>query len=363
MVAPLEARRLRLRDVALDGTVAADAPAAVGPVRPVAVAGGRQVAGALAVHEDGADPRAVRQLARDADHGEVAGRGLRVARARLHVEEAHVEAAELAREARAPGDRDHLARRPDPDPAREEEVHLSRGAEREQARVLEEEGPLLRVEEAEAVEVDLLLVDLDLREVGVHRRVEGEARRDAPLEVAARGGRRVAGLPERRLLGGLPERVGQQLEVALRRGLEAGQGARPREPEQVVLAGERRPERALVAPAHVALQVQAPLAAALAPVAQRGERDRELGAPAEVAAARLHDPRPVPVAVEAGERAAGGPRGRSTRRPGPRSSPARRTRGRRGSCRRRSRSGGRGRCRGRSGRRPSRRAASRGGCR
>ena len=119
---------------------------------------------------------------------------------------------------------------PDPDPAREEELHLARGAERELPRVLEEEGPLLRVEEAEAVEVDLLLVDLDLREVGVHRGVEGEARRDAPLQVAARGGRRVAGLPERRLLGRLPERVGQQLEVALRRvarGRPASPPARP----------------------------------------------------------------------------------------------------------------------------------------
>ena len=116
---------------------------------------------------------------------------------------------------------------PDPDPAREEEVHLSRRAEREQARVLEEERPLLRVEEAEAVEVHLLLVDLDLREVGVDGGVEGEARRDAPLQVAADRGRRVAGLPERRLLGGLPERVGQQLEVALRRGLQGPRGRPP----------------------------------------------------------------------------------------------------------------------------------------
>jgi hypothetical protein len=43
---------------------------------------------------------------------------------------------------------------------------------RRRARVLEEERPLLRKEQVEAVEVDLLLVDLDLREVGVDGGVE-----------------------------------------------------------------------------------------------------------------------------------------------------------------------------------------------
>ena len=42
-------------------------------------------------------------------------------------------------------------------------------AELEDLRVLEEERPLLREEQREPREVDLLLVGLDLREVGVDR--------------------------------------------------------------------------------------------------------------------------------------------------------------------------------------------------
>ncbi len=46
----------------------------------------------------------------------------------------------------------------------------------EEAGVLEEERPFLGKEQVEAVEIDLLLVDLDLREVGVDGGVEREAR-------------------------------------------------------------------------------------------------------------------------------------------------------------------------------------------
>ena len=70
---------------------------------------------------------------------------------------------------RAAEDRDRLTVRPDADAAAEEELDLLGDADREQAGVLEEEGPLLGKEEVEAVEVDLLLVDLDLGEVGVVR--------------------------------------------------------------------------------------------------------------------------------------------------------------------------------------------------
>ena len=55
----------------------------------------------------------------------------------------------------------------------------------EDAAALEEEVALLREEQAEAREVDLLLVDLDLREVGVDGEVGGQVRRDAVLDVAA----------------------------------------------------------------------------------------------------------------------------------------------------------------------------------
>ena len=59
------------------------------------------------------------------------------------------------------------------------------------------------------------------------------------------------------------------------------------------------PERALVAPADVALEVDAPGLGASAGVAQGSERDGELRAPAEVAREGAHLPGAVPVAVEA----------------------------------------------------------------
>ncbi len=80
----------------------------------------------------------------------------------------------------------------EPDPAREEDVEqvdlalvaaaVGR-AEVEDAGVLEEEVPLLREEEREAREVHLLLVDLDLGEVGVVGEVGGERLRDTHLGV------------------------------------------------------------------------------------------------------------------------------------------------------------------------------------
>ena len=73
----------------------------------------------------------------------------------------------------------------DADAAAEEQIDLAGIADREEAGVLEEERPLLREEQREAIEVDLLIVDLDLREVGVDGRVERQARREAVLDVAA----------------------------------------------------------------------------------------------------------------------------------------------------------------------------------
>ncbi len=58
-------------------------------------------------------------------------------------------------------------------------------AEVEDAAPFEEEVALLGEEEGEAREVHLLLVDLHLREVGVHGEVGGEVRRDRVLHVAA----------------------------------------------------------------------------------------------------------------------------------------------------------------------------------
>ena len=58
-------------------------------------------------------------------------------------------------------------------------------AELEDAPSLEEELALLRKEQVESRQVHLLLVDLDLREVGVVGEVGGEALGDAVLHVDA----------------------------------------------------------------------------------------------------------------------------------------------------------------------------------
>ena len=74
---------------------------------------------------------------------------------------------------------------------RTEPCHRSRVAgnvaEVEDAGVLEEELALLGEEQAELREIDLLLVGFGLREVGIDRRIEGQRRRDAGLEVDAGG--------------------------------------------------------------------------------------------------------------------------------------------------------------------------------
>ena len=77
------------------------------------------------------------------------------------------------------------------------------GAHGEEVRVLEEEVALLRIEQAEPRQVDLLLVDLDLREVGVDGDVHVEAGRQAVARIEADvadgvGGRATVRWPARR---------------------------------------------------------------------------------------------------------------------------------------------------------------------
>ena len=67
----------------------------------------------------------------------------------------------------------------------EKYFRLPADADREQPGVLEEERALLGKEQVEAIEIDLLRVHLDLREVGVVGRVERQAGREAVLHVHA----------------------------------------------------------------------------------------------------------------------------------------------------------------------------------
>ncbi len=147
------------------------------PIGAVVVVVAGEIAGGDAIDEDGADRRAIRQVAADARDGEVGARHDVVVVGGLHVEQADVELAGLARDAAAADDRDRLAVVANADAAAEEQIDLTGIADREEAGVLEEERPLLGEEQREAIEVDLLIVDLDLGEVGVDgaRRASGSA--------------------------------------------------------------------------------------------------------------------------------------------------------------------------------------------
>ena len=108
-------------------------------------------------------------------------------------------AADAAGQAAADIDRNRTPALEADAPAVEEDRRIAAGvlagrlhaAERERALVLQEELALLREEQAEARQVDLLLIGLDLREVGVDREIGGEVLRDAVFHVDADVGRDV----------------------------------------------------------------------------------------------------------------------------------------------------------------------------
>ena len=77
-------------------------------------------------------------------------------------------------------------RRRDAVPSAPAESHAA--AELEDAAAFQEEIALLRKAQRKARQVDLLLVDFDLREVGVVGEVGGQVRRDAVLQIAAEVG-------------------------------------------------------------------------------------------------------------------------------------------------------------------------------
>ena len=139
------------------------------------------------------------------------------------------------------------------DAAAEEDVDLLRLAELEGRGVLEEERPLLREEQVEPRQVDLFLVDFHLREVGVDGDVEREVGTDSPLEVAADLELVVdLILGPQEVLVRRAERVGDHLDVAAGRHVEAGQLGGQRHAVDVPAARDRRQVDLLVLVADVA---------------------------------------------------------------------------------------------------------------
>ena len=169
---------------------------------------------------------------------------------------------------------------------------------REDARVLQEERPLLGKEQIEAVEIDLLVVHFDLGEVGVVGQVECHARCHAVLEVGAE----IAGADGARVFGPgqrLTQQVGCELKVSLGGDLDSLELSGQGDPIDVVLTRQRRPVGLLIARADVPLEIHAPVLHVVPRIAQRRERNRDFRRPPDVGHRGDHLPGPVPVEIEA----------------------------------------------------------------
>ena len=131
-------------------------------------------------------------------------------------------------------DRDLASRLVEADPARVEHLRLLRATEAQHLEVLQEDVPLLGQKEPEPGEVDDLVVEIDLREVGVHRDVPAHAADlgddvDAAVEqvLLLEGARRVVALlpKARTCVGGSPRSSGRRRRRR-RRARPGSRGAR-----------------------------------------------------------------------------------------------------------------------------------------
>ena len=223
----------------------------------------------------------------------------------LHVEEADVIAAQLPAQASAGQDVDRLTKLRNTDTAREEQVNRLRLAELKGLRVLEEERPLLGEEDREPGQVDLLLVGLDLREVGVDRRVERQVGAHAPLDVQPDITREVDLIGEHRpVVVARPGHVGRELHIAPDRQAEAVELAGHRDALKGITTRDRRKIDLFVLVPDVAHDIDAPRAVCPRAVPQGFQRDGELGFPAAFGDVRAHSPVGIPVRVECPQLAA-----------------------------------------------------------
>ena len=324
LVAPVvavEAGRVRAGVVAVQVHVVVERERPVDAVRLVRAGAAQRD---RAVGEDGADAAPAQDVALHAEHAEVRGGGPGVVGPDVDGPDAEV--AHLAGQASAAHDRHGPPRLVEADPPAEEEGRGVAGSEEagrpgevparrcaeaseagrppevEDALAFEEELAFLREEQAEPRQVDLLLVHLHLREVGVEGEVRGQVLGESVLEVDAAvpagvvrdGGRGGAVGVER------ADRVGLDLEraVALRH-LQADEGAGDRQAELSRPGRDRhrREIRLLVARSDVPAHLDAPQLRGAGPEAEGLEGDRHLDGPAAVEAAGAHVPDRIPVGV------------------------------------------------------------------
>ena len=244
--------------------------------------------------------------ARDGERGRLDALRLALERRQLagaDAEQADGETARFAAQSSAGTERRN-APAVETDPPAEEQIrrHATAGAEagartsgkRERPEVLQEEIPLLGKEQVEARQVHLLLVDLDLREIGVDRDVDGQVLCHAVLEIAADPVRRVvreAGR-DRRIGREARQRVWLQFEhPGAGWHLQAHQRRRRRHLQDAAKRGQRARHLCevgpLVLPADDAAQVDAPGLLASGLIAERLERDGHLDRPSAVELAGL----------------------------------------------------------------------------
>ena len=162
----------------------------------------------------------------------------------------------------------------------------------------EEEVPFLGEEQAEAGEVDLLLVRLHLGEVGLPGQVEGQRGGKSVLEVEAG----VEGVFTGQVRGEIPPRAAQQVgdDRHRRPAAKPAQALEHRQARGAVAApeavglGRRHEEDLLVPAAYGAADVDAPDRLVAVGVAQLVEGNGDLGAPAEAVDAGAAAPDAVP---------------------------------------------------------------------
>ena len=175
-------------------------------------------------------------------------------------------------------------------------------AEIEDAAAFQEELALLREEQTEAGQVDLLLVHLDLREIGVDGEIGGQVLCHAVLDVEPDVAVTVV---EYLRVGGEvgPARADQirfDLERAVaRRHVDAGHGGGRRDAEQARAGGIRHRGQIdrLVLVVNPPPELQTPDLRAAGPIPERFERNLHLGRPAALEPAGAHVPDRIPVAV------------------------------------------------------------------